>query len=87
MTNQSFEDRIREIDEIIEELPPESRERLHELVQETRERYDGIVKSGRAAQEALDDLRLCRKYWLFDAEASHRESRMDSDPRTNNPPA
>ena len=87
MTNESFEDRIHEIEGIIEDLLPEFRERLHELVQETRKRYDGIRESGQAARAALDDLRLCCKYLVFDAEASHRESRMGSDPRTDGPPA
>ena len=87
MTDESFDDRMQEISRMIEELPPESRERLYELVQETRERYDGIRKSGQAARAALDDLRLRFKYLIFDAEASRRESRTGSDPRTDGPPA
>ena len=85
MTNESFDDRIREINKIVEELPPDSRERLRELIQETRERQDGIRKSGQAARAAIDDLRIRCKYLIFDAEACHRESQMDHDQGTNGP--
>ncbi len=85
MTNESFEDRIQEINRIIEELPPESREQLHELVRETRQRFDGIQKSGQAARAATDDLRLHYKYMIFDAEDRYRESQMDNDQKTDGP--
>lgn len=83
MTNESFDDRIREINKIVEELPPDSREKLRELVQETRERHDGIRKSRQAARAAIDDLRIRCKYLIFDAEAGRRESQMDHDQRTD----
>lgn len=87
MTNESFEDRIQEFNRIIEELPPESREQLHELVRETRQRFDGIQKSDQAARAALDDFRLRYKYMMFDAEARYRESQMNNDQKTDEPPA
>ena len=83
MTNESFDDRIREINKIVEELAPDSRERLYELVQETRERHDGIRKSRQAARAALDDLRICCTSLIFDAEAGRRESQRDHDQRTD----
>ena len=85
MTNEAFDDRLREINKIVEELPPDSREKLRKLIQETRERQDGIRKSVQAARAAVADLRIRCKYLIFDAEACCRESQMDHDQRTDGP--
>jgi hypothetical protein len=57
----------------INKLPDSQRERLLELVHATRERQQMLDRSLREALDALDDWRICQKYFLFDMEARQRE--------------
>ncbi|MFQ5352696.1 MAG: hypothetical protein ACE5D3_06450 [Candidatus Binatia bacterium] len=57
----------------INELPIAQRAHLLDLVRETRDRRGHIQQSVRRAMDALDDMRLVRKYEVFDREARLRE--------------
>jgi hypothetical protein len=73
MSNEDFSRAMEEAIAQINQLPAAQRARLLDLVTETRERRSRIQQSMRRAMDALDDLRLVRKYEIFDREAQLRE--------------
>ena len=73
MSNEDFERAMEQAIAQINQLPAPQRARLLDMVSETRERRARIQQSMRRAMDTLDDLRLVRKYELFDREARLRE--------------
>ncbi len=73
MSNEDFDRAMEQALAQINELPAPQRARLLDLITETRKRRTRIQQSMRRAMDALDDLRLVRKYEIFDREARMRE--------------
>ena len=76
MTTEEFEARLSKLTDTISTLPASERDRLMNLVEETRARNTEIAENSRRAKDALDDLRICYKYMVFDREATERERKQ-----------
>ena len=81
MTEQQFNQRLRELLRKVEQLPETQRATLLDLAEETRQRDQAIRNSAARARDALDDWRLIPKYRVFDAEARIREAQVERSRR------
>lgn len=65
--------RVRELAEVLKELPPDGRPRASRASQASYVPQEQPTSNG--AEDLLDHLRLQVKYLLFDLEATRRENR------------
>ncbi|MCG8409500.1 MAG: hypothetical protein MI923_30210 [Phycisphaerales bacterium] len=73
MTDEDFTKQLALLQERIETLPADQRERLYALVDETKRRQSELTRNVAQTRDALDDWRLSMKYLVFDMEAGTRE--------------
>lgn len=74
MTDETFKERLAELEARIDALPEDRRAVLRRLFRETRQRHLQVKTAVNAARNALDDWRLAMKYLVFDREAAAREA-------------
>lgn len=74
MTDADFNDKLANLMQQIESLPPTEQTKLRALAQETKDRQEKLKTTVSALQESLDYLRLSIKYLVFDLEATRREN-------------
>lgn len=73
MDDATFEARLAEIRQRIEEVPAEQRPALEALLEETRERHADLRFNMNRLRNALDDYQLTVQYLIFDRDACRRE--------------
>lgn len=73
MTDDEFNEKLRELIHEIANLPPNRQKQLAPLIEETKARHKAIRKNADKVTRSLNDLRICLKYLLFDLEATRRE--------------
>jgi hypothetical protein len=74
MEETNLEKKLNELVKEFGEMPDPQYQKLAALVKEARDSHKRIKKSVDSLQEALDYLRICIKYQLFDLEATRREN-------------
>ena len=73
MTDETFDARILEARQRIDELPEEQRGPLLAALDETIRRHEELKHDFARMREAVDDWQLMVKYLIFDREATIRE--------------
>ena len=74
MKDSNLEDKLNELVKEFGEMPDPQYHKLAALAKEARDNHKKLKKSVDNLQEALDYLRICIKYQLFDLEATRREN-------------
>lgn len=74
MEEPSLEKKLNELVKEFGEMPDPQYQKLAALAKEARDSHKRLKKSVDSLQEALDYLRICIKYQLFDLEATRREN-------------
>lgn len=74
MNDADFNQKIANMMQQIDALPPTEQARLRTLAEETKERQEKLKTTVNSLQESLDYLRLSIKYLVFDLEATRREN-------------
>jgi len=69
-----FNQKLGELMDQIQTLPPEQRERLTQMAEQTKQRHEKLKATVDGLQESLDYLRVSVKYLVFDLEATRREN-------------
>jgi len=75
MNEQDFQQKLGDLIEQINDLPPEHKEKMQSLAKQTAERRARMKRSIGQLQESLDYLRMSIKYLVFDLEATRRENK------------
>lgn len=73
MTDETFDARISEARQRIDELPEAQRGPLLAALEETIRRHEELKQDFARMREAVDDWQLMVKYLIFDREATIRE--------------
>ena len=74
MEEPSLEKKLNELVKEFGEMTDPQYQKLAALAKEARDSHKRLKKSVDSLQEALDYLRICIKYQLFDLEATRREN-------------
>lgn len=74
MTEQEFDNRMKQLMAEISTLPAASQPRMKALAEATRDRHERLRASVSKLNENLDYLRVSVKYLVFDLEATRREN-------------
>ena len=74
MNDAEFNQKLANMMQQIDSLPPTEQARLRTLAEETKERQEKLKSTVSSLQESLDYLRLSIKYLVFDLEATRREN-------------
>lgn len=75
MKEANIEKKLKELMEQFGSAPDLKQNKLALLAREAQESQKKLEKSVDSLQEALDYLRICIKYQLFDLEATRRENK------------
>lgn len=75
MKEANIEQKLKELVEQFSSAPNSSYTKLATLAKEAQETHKKLEKSVDSLQEAVDYLRVCIKYQLFDLEATRRENK------------
>ena len=75
MTREQLNEKILELEILLEQLPDQRQGPLRELIERTR-RLAMANPSSRGLSDEIDDLRLYLKYLAFDIEATRREQQQ-----------
>lgn len=74
MNDADFNQKLANMMQQIDALPPTEQAKLRTLAEETKERQEKLKTTVSSLQESLDYLRLSIKYLVFDLEATRREN-------------
>ncbi|MFA5553505.1 MAG: hypothetical protein WDA68_02975 [Phycisphaerae bacterium] len=75
MKEANIEQKLRELVEQFGSAPNSKYQKLAAIAKEAQETQKKLEKSVDSLQEAMDYLRVCIKYQLFDLEATRRENK------------
>ena len=75
MKEANIEQKLRELVEQFGSAPDSKYQKLATIAKEAQETQKKLEKSVDSLQEAMDYLRVCIKYQLFDLEATRRENK------------
>ena len=74
MNDQTFNSRFTQLENSIQTLPADQRDRLIKLAEETQSRHDQIKKAIKKRNEYMERMQLALSYLMFDLEATKREN-------------
>lgn len=73
MDEETFNQKLKELINMITSLPADQQKKLALLVEETKARHNQIKENMEKITRSLNDLRIGLKYLLFDLEATRQE--------------